>query len=161
MGDFMAIKHCAACAQTFQPHPQTPNQTYCSAPECQKVRRRRWQTDKLQNDADYRDNQARAQRAWLDRNPGFWRAYRESHPEYVERNRTNQRERNASATSGAVAKMDASTPGFHLQSGVYRLSLASDREIAKMDVWTVEITVLDCQCSPTAAVAKRGRDRQT
>lgn len=32
----MAIKHCAACAQTFQPYPQTPNQTYCSAPECQK-----------------------------------------------------------------------------------------------------------------------------
>ena len=31
---------------------------------CQKERRRQWQKNKLQTDPDYRDNQARAQKAW-------------------------------------------------------------------------------------------------
>ena len=59
-------------------------------------------------------------------------------------------------TSGVVAKMDASNPGFHLAAGVYHLRLASGGEIAKMDVWTVEITVLDGPCSTPGEIAKRG-----
>jgi hypothetical protein len=38
------------------------NQRYCSALTCQRVRRRRRQQAKRQSDADYRENQARAQR---------------------------------------------------------------------------------------------------
>lgn len=151
----MVSKSCAACGESFQPRPQVPQQSYCAAPECQRERRRQWQRLKLQSDPDYQDNQMRAQQAWSHRNPDYWRNYRDSHPEYVERNRAMQQERNAKAQAGHVAKMDASKPVIPLPSGVYQLSLVTDTEIAKMDVWTVEIRVHACECVPRVVIAKR------
>ncbi len=146
----MGNKLCAACGQSFQPHPQVPNQSYCSAPECQRKRRRQWQRLKLQTDPDYQGNQSSAQRAWLDRNPDYWREYRKSHPEYVERNRSLQQGRNTKTRVGSIAKMDVSNPGIPLPAGIYRLRLVTDAVIAKMDVWTVEITVHACECHTSA-----------
>lgn len=151
----MEKKHCAACGKSFWPRTQVPNQSYCSALECQRERRRRWQRHKLQTDPDYHDNQSRAQRAWLDRNPDYWREYRVSHPKYVERNRTLQHERNAKGLVNPIAKMDVSNPAIPLPSGIYRLSLVTSAEIVKMDVWTVEITVHACERAPLVEIAKR------
>lgn len=142
----MANKHCVGCGQSFQPRPQVPQQSYCAAPDCQRERRRQWQRLKLRTDPDYQDNQTRAQQAWIQRNPDYWRQYRASHQEYVERNRTLQQKRRAKAESVAIAKMDVSNPLSPLPSGIYHLSLVTDGGLAKMDVWTVEITVHDCQC---------------
>ena len=80
----MTSKICACCGQPFEPRPQVPNQTYCVLPACQRARRQRWQHDKMQSDPDYRDNQIRSQRAWLERHPEYWRNYRATNPEYVE-----------------------------------------------------------------------------
>lgn len=157
--NFMEIKQCAACGQVFQPRHQTPKQTYCSTPRCQLERRRRWQLLKRQTDPDYQENQTRAQQAWGQRNPDYWREYRSTHPEYAERNRARQRERNAGPQNGSIAKMDVSIPEIPLPSGIYRLSLVAVGEIAKMDVWTVEITVHTCPCVPQVKIAKRGRVR--
>ncbi len=151
----MENKQCVACSQPFQPRPQVPHQSYCSAPDCQRERRRQWQRLKLQTDPDYQGNQSRAQQAWSQRNPNYWREYREVHPQYVERNRALQHERNAKTVVGSIAKMDASKPGIPLPSGIYRLSLVADAEIAKMDVWTVEIIVHACECVPRVEIAKR------
>ena len=151
----MTTKRCANCNNLFKPRPQVPQQSYCPDPGCQRERRRQWQRSKLQSDPDYQDNQMRAQQAWTQRNPDYWRDYRESHPEYVERNRVLQLARNAKAQAGPVAKMDASNPDIPLPSGVYHLSLVTDAEIAKMDVWTVEIRVHACECMPRVVIAKR------
>ena len=151
----MENKQCAACNQPFQPRPQVPGQSYCSAPDCQRERRKQWQRRKLQTDPDYQDNQARAQQAWTQRNPDYWREYRESHPEYVERNRVRQQERNAKVTGHTIAKMDASNPVTLFPAGIYHLSLVTDAGIAKMDVWTVEITVHAVQCLSRVEIAKR------
>lgn len=151
----MENKLCIACSQPFQPRPQVAHQIYCSAPGCQRERRRQWQRQKLHTDPDYRDNQARAQRAWNDRNPGYWHDYREAHPQYVERNRSLQQRRNAKAASGPIAKMDLSIPRFPLPSGIYRLSLVGDADNAKMDVWTVEIKAHSCECVSRVVIAKR------
>lgn len=151
----MKIKQCAACGQPFQPRPQVPQQLYCSAGECQRERRRRWQKDKLQNDPDYQDNQARAQQAWNKRNPDYWREYRSTHPEYAERNRAQQRERDRVSEISKIARMDVSDLVIPLSSGIYRLSQVTDTGIAKMDVWMVEITVLSCQSEPLVEIAKR------
>jgi len=72
----MPTKICACCGQSFTPRPQVRDQVFCSAPACQRERRLRWQRDKMQSDPDYRDNQSRSQRAWLDRHPDYWRMYR-------------------------------------------------------------------------------------
>lgn len=63
---------CASCGKVFSVRSQSPRQTYCSALECQRERRRRWNKGKLKADADYRANQLAAQRAWHVRNPDYW-----------------------------------------------------------------------------------------
>ncbi len=151
----MGNKQCVACGQPFQPRPQVPQQSYCSALGCQRERRRQWQRLKLQTDPDYQDNQARAQQAWNQRNPDYWRKYRKSHPKYVERNRALQHERNAKTMMRPIAKMDVSNPVIPLPSGIYHLRLVADAGIAKMDVWIVEITAHACECVPPVEIAKR------
>ena len=137
----MEITLCAACGRKFQPRPQTPRQRFCSDPDCQRERKRRWQSDKLSTDPDYRDNQARAQKAWNQRNPDYWREYRENHQAYVERNRDEQRKRNHRRRQ-AIANMDVSIALPLPPTGIYRLIQIENNEIAKMDAWMVEITLL-------------------
>lgn len=143
---FMESRRCAACGQAFRPRPQISLQCYCAAPACQRERRRRWQQVKRQNDPDYHDNQVRAQRAWRKRNPDYWREYRRTHPKYRERNRAQQRKRNARQRTRPIAKMDASTRVLPVPSGIYRIGQARPTGIAKMDPWTVEITLLSALC---------------
>ena len=138
----MESRRCAACGQAFRPRPQRPQQSYCAAAACQRERRRRWQQAKRRSDPDYRDNQARAQRAWCERHRDYWRAYRRTHPQYCEGNRCQQYRRNAERRRGLIAKMDASTPLLPLPSGTYRITPTAAAGIAKMDAWTVEITLL-------------------
>lgn len=154
----MAKKRCVACGTYFQTRTQVPHQTYCSNVACQRERRQTWQRRKLQTDADHRDNKSRAQRTWAEQNPDYWRQYRESHPDYVESNRSKQRERNAKRERDIVAKKDASVAEFPPRSGVYKIRLLSPGEIAKIDACTVEITTHRCECSSSITIAKIGRD---
>ena len=74
------MQRCAACRRSFRVRAQVRGtQRYCAAPACQRVRRKRWQRTKRHTDPDYRENQARAQEAWRDRHPGYWRTYRATH----------------------------------------------------------------------------------
>ena len=151
----MENKQCSACGQIFQPRPQVPDQSYCSSLSCQRERRRKWQKIKLQSDSDYQDNQARAQQAWSQRNPDYWREYRKSHPKYAERNRLLQHERNKKSAADNIANMDLSDRLNLLPSGIYNLSLVTDDGIAKMYVWKVEITVHSCKYKSKSKIAKR------
>lgn len=148
----MVKQRCAACGKRFLPRSQSPHQTYCSNPACQRERRRLWQLAKRQNDPDYRDNQARAQAAWLAHNPDYWRKYRADHPEYVARNRGQQRNRNKA--TGQIAKMDASPPLLALSSGLYQLKLLVPRPIAKMDPWIARITVVSRGLAPGSGLQR-------
>ena len=76
----MTSRRCTHCGQSFVPRPQVRDQAYCAAPECQRARKRRWQCDRLRADPAYRANQRDAQRAWQQRNPDYWRQYREQRP---------------------------------------------------------------------------------
>jgi hypothetical protein len=141
----MERRRCASCGQLFRPRPQVPQQSYCSTASCQRARKRRWQKAKRQNDADYRDNQARIQRAWSQAHREYWREYRSQHPEYCERNRAAARQRQRDrrwCKPGTFAKMDASIPRSPIPSGTYRLLPADSQEFAKMDASIVEITLL-------------------
>lgn len=138
----MENRWCTACGNSFRPCPQIPRQSYCPEPDCQRERRRLWQQTKRRSDPDYLDNQAQAQRAWSKRNSDYWRAYRETHPDYVAQNRARQRVRNEKGKTLKIAKMDASPVAISLLSGVYQLRALDHRHVAKMDVWTVRLTVL-------------------
>ncbi len=142
----MSKRRCVACRAVFTVRAQTPKQRYCSAPGCQRERRRRWQREKRRSDPDYRENQRQAQQRWASSHREYWRRYRAEHPEYTAANRTRQRERDRrrrehEALPSArvdLAKSDASTPDSLAFSGTYRL-VPVTRQLAKMDVWTVEL----------------------
>ena len=141
----MTIKHCACCGNPFQPRPQIPTQEYCSSPECQRERRRRWQQQKRQGDSDYRDNDIRNSRTWASENPQYWKQYRDENPDYVGRNRNLQQQRNQKQRSALIANEDVSNPFSPLPSGRYRMArILADGTIGGQ-TWIVEITPLRVQ----------------
>jgi hypothetical protein len=143
----MECKSCASCGRAFRPRPQVPQQRFCCAADCQRARKRLWQRAKRASDPDYRANQAEAQQGWSSRHPGYWQAYRCAHPEYVERNRRRRRERYRQQRACPVAKMDVCKDRSFVPSGTYRLSAVSGGDVAKMDAWMVEITLLSLACA--------------
>lgn len=150
----MACKRCRSCGELFRPRPQISEQSFCAQAACQRERKRRWQSVKRASDPDYRLNQARAQQAWAARHPDYWREYRAAHPEYAERNRVRRRERYRDECARRVAKMDACTARAGIESGTYRLSPVSAGGVAKMDAWTVEITLLSTPLADSGACCK-------
>ena len=136
-------RKCKACGGRFSLRPQNPDQQFCSKPECQRERKRRWQQHKRATDADYRENQARARRQWAQRHPDYWRQYRREHPDYAVRNRILQRERDRRRRE-SLAKMDASAGKTFVVSGSYWLIPVTEQAstLAKMDACRVQLTVL-------------------
>lgn len=135
-------RRCEHCGERFIPRPNVACQRYCSKKECQRARRNKWRKRKLRTDPDYRGNQRDAQKRWTETHPGYWKVYRASHPEYVERNRTLQRERNRRRRVSLIAKRDESRERNSLRSGVYRLIPAVGGGIAKSDEYLVKLDIL-------------------
>ncbi len=116
-------KRCPACGRLFRPHPQAPHQSYCSAPECQRERRRLGQMKKRGEYLNYRENVSDRNRIWSLKNPECSKRYRENHTDYVERNRSLQQIRN----------------------------LMRQAVIANEDAWIVEITFISNSCNDSGA----------
>ena len=132
----MEKRECLACGESFDPCRTVKEQKYCSKPECQRERKRRWQRAKLADDPAYRENRRNSQKQWRESNPDYWRKYRETHQDYVKKNRELQRERNARGRDGSrlIAKMDASDPALPLVSFPCELVISREDLIAKKDV---------------------------
>lgn len=128
------VKRCAnpCCRRHFLPNPRVKDQRYCERKECQRVRRRLWQQEKMRSDPDYQGNQRDCRRRWRKQNPDYWREYRMSHPLYVERNRLLQRMRDEKRRRKNLAKMDAFKRVSLLESGTYYV-VPDGVDLAKMD----------------------------
>jgi hypothetical protein len=50
--ELLSTKICGCCGQSFQPDTRVKNHTYCSAPCCQKERRKPWRQTKMMTDTD-------------------------------------------------------------------------------------------------------------
>jgi RHS repeat-associated protein len=88
------MKTCPYCKTPFSPDPKVGNrQKTCGKPACKRALKsennRRWR----QRNPDYYRNDYCRLRAWLEHNPGYLKGYRESHPEYIEKNRKAQKVR--------------------------------------------------------------------
>jgi hypothetical protein len=143
-------RRCVCCKTRFRPDRYHPNQNYRSKESCQRKRRTAWQKNKLKTDTTYRENQADAQALWKDKNPGYWKNYRATHPEYVERNRIKQQQRRRKSNNPVapqpppdVAKMDVASLQKPLVSGRYRLISLNNEDVAKMDFAIVQLSVLE------------------
>ena len=146
----MEQRRCAGCHKLFHPRPQSPGQKFCSAAECQRERKRRWQKARRAADPDYRDNDVQASRQWRNRHPGYWREYRRKHPQSLIRNRQKQRERDRSrrleptlpAPTPHLANEDASSLSPPLETGTYRMIPVTGGDLANEDACLVKIAVL-------------------
>ncbi|MBT6337662.1 MAG: hypothetical protein HOJ48_00025 [Desulfobacula sp.] len=144
----MEKRPCKNCRRLIEISPQRPNQLFCNRKICQRVRKNNWQKKKIVSDEAYRQNQDDAQKRWLDKNPDYYKNYRENHPEYTEKNRQKQQERNRNkrvmchqkSIFSEIAKMDVSRTKNPIMSGMYELSSAQDPSIAKMDVLIVDLS---------------------
>jgi hypothetical protein len=137
-------RRCLACGRLFVPCPQVKEQAYCSKPECQRERKRRWHKKKMADDPDYRQNRRDTQWRWRQAHRDYWQRYRKGHPAYVEKNRERQRERNRLRTgrSRPIAKTDASWAESRIITGRYQLVPVGPGTVAKTDAINVEIRVV-------------------
>jgi len=87
----MKDRRCRYCQQVFQPDPYHPQQQVCTQPTCQSQRRSDYHRQKIASDPVYQQVCLESPRKWREANPGYWRKYRQDHPEQVERNRRQQR----------------------------------------------------------------------
>jgi len=140
----METRCCSCCKKAFHPRAQCPDQKYCSKAVCQRVRKRLWQRNKLKSDPAYRENQQAAQQRWRVLHPSYNRDYRLKHPDYVARNREQQRRRDQVSR---LAKMDASIGESPIPSGRCRLTPIHTSDLAKMDAWMVNISVVSTGCA--------------
>ena len=146
----METRRCAACHKLFHPRAQSPDQKFCSAAECQRERKRRWQKARRAADPDYRDNDVQANRQWRRRHPEYWRAYRRKHPQVVTRNRDKQRERDRlrrlkppqPSSTPHLANEDASCLTFFVETGTYRMIPVTGGDLANENACLVNIALL-------------------
>lgn len=128
-------------------------QEYCDDPECQRARKAAWQREKKAKDPEYRARQIGCLKRWRRNRPldQYQREYRDKHPDYVARNREQQRIRNRirraqpdSTEDEKIVKMDT-LRGRPILSGTYALTpweVDPSRKIVKMDAFLVELAVL-------------------
>lgn len=95
------------CRRLFLPNPRVKNHQFCDREGCQRMRKNFWQRQKMKDDPEYQKDQQESQQCWVEQNHDYWRKYRGQHPEYVERNRRLQNERDKKRRSGILAKMDS------------------------------------------------------
>jgi hypothetical protein len=89
----MEQRCCRFCQRQFEPSRFHPEQTACSKNACQQQRRSENRKHKLALDAEYRQVCRDSARKWRANHPGYWKQYRAAKPAAVERNRTQQQQR--------------------------------------------------------------------
>ena len=86
----MNDRRCRYCQRLFQPSRFHPQQAVCSQRSCQQQRQRDYHREKIASDVVYRQVGLESPRKWREAHPGYWKDYRQSHPQAVERNRRRQ-----------------------------------------------------------------------
>lgn len=80
-------QRCIICHSWFQPNPRTiRTQKACSRPPCQKKRKFLANQSWRMRNPSYDHSRRRKVQAWAKTYPDYWRHYRATHPDYVERN---------------------------------------------------------------------------
>ncbi|WP_155321771.1 hypothetical protein [Desulfosarcina ovata] len=136
---------CFHCATMFI--PRNRKQYYCSRPECQQARKTNWQRIKMKTDPDYRTAQKLSKQKWADKNPDYWKNYRDQNPEKAERNRMLQTIRNRrrstrkKAPDVPIAKKDVRINMIFQPVGQFWLvPLIAKMDATKVNIYTISDT---------------------
>lgn len=141
----MEQRSCPFCQQQFAPSRFHPEQMACSAEPCQRQRRHQNRKRKLALDAEYRQVCRDSARKWRANHPGYWNEYRASRPECVERNRTQQRQRDLRRRLSDLANNNSALDLKSSAAGVWLLGPAA-RDLANNNLASAQVLILQ---SPT------------
>lgn len=100
----MPPPRCPYCQESFEPSKFRPDQRVCSSPPRQRHRSADNHRGRMAADPDYAQVVRDSQKKWRDTHPDYPREYRIVHPEAVEQNRCQQRERDCKQRLEALVK---------------------------------------------------------
>jgi len=114
---------CQHCGRTCRYNPRIKNQKYCSSVACQNARRNLTNKTRARKSSECRSLRQARNKRWRDIHPAheYQKKYRETHPDYVQRNRELQKGRNKSRQkelAPMIVKTYALSPQ-PLKDGVY------------------------------------------
>jgi len=106
---------CRHCGKTLPRNPRlkkNKKQSYCNAPECKQAKKSARKKERYQTDPSYRQRHLDQQKLWRSNRPAheYQKQYRESHVEYVDRNRELQSKRNCKRKKGTTPMIVNGTP---------------------------------------------------
>jgi len=137
---------CLHCGGTFACNPHVKDQRYCNDKDCRRASRRAWKHKSYATNKSYRQKCLDHQRTWRKRRPAhaYQREYRESHPEYVKRNRQLQGKRNKKRQKeswSAIVNRNTSSlqPSY---GGTYALTQVKNGKIVNRNTYMVRLQVL-------------------
>ncbi len=144
--------YCKHCGQRKRKNPRLKNkQSYCGAKACQRTSRNKWERERLKKDPLYYAHRKEQKTKWRKERPSdaYQRYYRQSHPEYDQKNRELQRSRNTEAKKrqqehpvSNIVKTDSLTSGAPVLSGLYVIypyKTGLGKKIVKTDPLIVEL----------------------
>jgi hypothetical protein len=106
---------CRHCGKTLPRNPRlkkNKKQSYCNAPECKQAKKSARKKERYQTEPSYRQRHLDQQKLWRSNRPAheYQEQYRESHPEYVDRNRELQAKRNCRRKNRTASMIVNGTP---------------------------------------------------
>ena len=150
---------CKHCKREKPANPRLKgNQEYCGDIKCQRARKAAWQRKKMAGDGDYRANKKESNKQWRKSRPAhqYQRQYRQGHPDYVKKNREQQRIRNKKrstlVSAEKIVKLDALT---NIGSNTYIMTpykKNASGKIVKLDTLLVQLVSIQ-QDKPNLSAA--------
>jgi hypothetical protein len=139
---------CCHCGKTLPRNPRLKKtQKYCSASSCQQARKNAWGKLEYKTNISHRDKRLLSQKRCYKKRPGdaYQAQYRRDNPEYEERNRQFQRERNRKRQRAPGSKI-VNTDALSLQAsidGAYALmQVTKEGKIVNTDALMVQLQAL-------------------
>jgi len=140
---------CLHCNESKRRNLRVKGQKYCGSRGCQQARKNTWERNKLQRDAEYKTLRAASKRQWYQthhQGSDYQRAYRKSHPDYIESNRLKQRVRAEKgkelATASKIVKTDALSSQMLDKQGVVVIFVqqkTDGKKIVKTDALSSQV----------------------
>jgi len=105
---------CLNCGKTLPRNPRLKKnkQSYCNAPKCKQAKKSARKRERYHTDPSFRQRHLDGQKLWRSNRPAhtYQKQYRESHPEYVDRNRELQSKRNSKRKKRTASMIVNGTP---------------------------------------------------
>ena len=136
----MSDRRCPYCQQVFQPARYHSQQVVCSQPPCQRQRRRDYQRQKIASDPVYRQVALDSSQKWRRAHPGYWKQYRQHHPEQAERNRQGQQRRDQKRRFLSLANNNLAVDLKHSAAEVWLLGPTAGR-LANNNLATCQVLI--------------------